>query len=66
MNTLICGIPVGGNPLRMLPNLHLGTFAKLATRRYDAGRYGAGRYGAGREQQERLLVDVACSSSNRP
>jgi len=45
---LISGIPVGGNPLRMLPYLHLGTFAKLATR----------RYGSGREQQERMLVDV--------
>jgi pimeloyl-ACP methyl ester carboxylesterase len=32
----------------MLPYLHLGTFAKLATH----------RYGSGREQQERMLVDV--------
>jgi len=39
---------VRGSPLRMLPYLHLGTFAKLATR----------RYGSGREQQERMLVDV--------
>ena len=46
--TLISGIPMGGNPLRMLPYLHLGAFAKLATH----------RYGRSREQQERMLVDV--------
>jgi pimeloyl-ACP methyl ester carboxylesterase len=46
--TLVSGIPMGGNPLRMLPYLHLSTFAKLATR----------RYGAGRAEQERMLVDV--------
>ena len=45
---LISGIPVGGNPLRMLPYLRLGTFARLATR----------RYGPSREEQERMLVDV--------
>ena len=45
---LISGIPVGGNPLRMLPYLHLGAFAKLATH----------RYGRSREQQERMLIDV--------
>jgi len=46
--TLISGIPMGGNPLRILPYLHLGAFAKLATR----------RYGPERENQERMLVDV--------
>ena len=46
--TLISGIPMGGNPLRMLRHMHLGAFAKLATH----------RYGPGREDQERMLVDV--------
>jgi pimeloyl-ACP methyl ester carboxylesterase len=46
--TLVSGIPVGGNPVRMLPYLHLGAFARLATR----------RYGPGRDEQERMLVDV--------
>lgn len=46
--TLVSGIPMGGNPLRMLPYLHLGAFARLATR----------RYGPGRTEQERMLVDV--------
>jgi pimeloyl-ACP methyl ester carboxylesterase len=46
--TLISGIPMGGSPLRMLPYLHLGAFARLATR----------RYGPGRDEQERMLVDV--------
>jgi pimeloyl-ACP methyl ester carboxylesterase len=46
--TLVSGIPIGGNPLRMLPHLHLGAFARLATR----------RYGPGRAEQERMLVDV--------
>jgi pimeloyl-ACP methyl ester carboxylesterase len=46
--TLVSGIPMGGNPLRMLPYLHLGAFARLATR----------RYGPGRAEQERMIVDV--------
>jgi pimeloyl-ACP methyl ester carboxylesterase len=46
--TLVSGLPMGGNPLRMLPYLHLGAFARLATR----------RYGPGRAEQERMLVDV--------
>jgi pimeloyl-ACP methyl ester carboxylesterase len=46
--TLVSGIPMGGNPLRMLPYLHLGAFARLAAR----------RYGPQRAQQERMLVDV--------
>jgi pimeloyl-ACP methyl ester carboxylesterase len=46
--TLVSGIPMGGNPLRILPYLHLGAFARLATR----------RYGPGRAEQERMLVDV--------
>jgi pimeloyl-ACP methyl ester carboxylesterase len=54
--TLVSGIPMGGNPLRMLPYLHLGAFARLATR----------RYGPGRAEQERMLVDVlraTCTST---
>jgi pimeloyl-ACP methyl ester carboxylesterase len=54
--TLVAGIPMGGNPLRMLPYLHLGAFARLATRRYDPGR----------AEQERMLVDVlraTCTSA---
>ena len=35
--TLVSGIPVGGNPLRILPYLHLGAFARLATHRYGPG-----------------------------
>jgi pimeloyl-ACP methyl ester carboxylesterase len=46
--TLISGIPMGGSPLGMLRYMHLGAFAKLATR----------RYGPGRADQERMLVDV--------
>lgn len=46
--TLISGIPMGGSPVGMLRHMHLGTFAKLATR----------RYGPGRAEQERMLVDV--------
>ena len=46
--TLVSGIPMGGSPLRMLPYLHLGAFAKLATR----------RYGTQRADQEQMLVDV--------
>lgn len=46
--TLVSGLPMGGNPLRMLPYLHLGAFARLATR----------RYGPGRAEQERMLTDV--------
>jgi pimeloyl-ACP methyl ester carboxylesterase len=46
--TLISGIPMGGSPLGMLRHMHLGAFAKLATR----------RYGPEREEQERMLVDV--------
>jgi pimeloyl-ACP methyl ester carboxylesterase len=46
--TLISGIPMGGSPLGMLRYMHLGAFARLATR----------RYGPGREDQERMLVDV--------
>jgi pimeloyl-ACP methyl ester carboxylesterase len=46
--TLISGIPMSSNPLRILPYLHLGAFAKLATR----------RYGPERENQERMLIDV--------
>ena len=46
--TLVSGIPMGGNPLRMLPYLHLGAFARLATR----------RYGPERAEQERMLTDV--------
>jgi pimeloyl-ACP methyl ester carboxylesterase len=34
--TLVSSIPAGGSPLRMLPYLHLGAFARLATR--TAGR----------------------------
>jgi len=46
--TLISGIPMGGSPLGMLRHMHLGAFAKLATR----------RYGPARQDQERMLVDV--------
>jgi pimeloyl-ACP methyl ester carboxylesterase len=46
--TLVSGIPMGGNPLRILPYMHLGTFAKLATH----------RYGPERAEQERMLIDV--------
>jgi pimeloyl-ACP methyl ester carboxylesterase len=46
--TLISGIPMGGSPLGMLRYMHLGAFAKLATR----------RYGPARQDQERMLVDV--------
>lgn len=46
--TLISGIPMGGSPLGMLRYMHLGAFARLATR----------RYGPGRADQERMLVDV--------
>jgi pimeloyl-ACP methyl ester carboxylesterase len=46
--TLVSGLPVGGSPLRILPYLHLGAFARLATR----------RYGPVRAEQERMLVDV--------
>ncbi len=46
--TLVSGVPMGGNPLRMLPYLHLGAFARLAAR----------RYGSGRAEQERMLVNV--------
>jgi pimeloyl-ACP methyl ester carboxylesterase len=54
--TLVSAIPMGGSPLRMLPYLHLGAFARLATR----------RYGPGRAEQERMLVDVlraTCTSA---
>ncbi len=44
--TLVSGIPMGGNPLRMLPYLHLGAFARLAIR----------RYGPERAEQERRLT----------
>jgi pimeloyl-ACP methyl ester carboxylesterase len=46
--TLASGIPMGGNPLRVLRYLHLRAFAKLATR----------RYGPERAEQERMLIDV--------
>jgi pimeloyl-ACP methyl ester carboxylesterase len=46
--TLVSGIPMGGNPLRVLPYMHLGAFAKLATH----------RYGPERADQERMLIDV--------
>jgi pimeloyl-ACP methyl ester carboxylesterase len=53
--TLVSGLPVGGSPLRMLPYLYLGAFARLATR----------RYGPGRAEQERMLVDVLRATYTR-
>jgi pimeloyl-ACP methyl ester carboxylesterase len=53
--TLVSGLPVGGSPLRMLPYMHLGAFARLATR----------RYGPGRAEQERMLVDVLRATYTR-
>lgn len=53
--TLVSGIPMGGNPLRILPYLRLGTFTRLATH----------RYGPGREDQERMLTDVLRATYTR-
>lgn len=53
--TLASGVPVGGSPLRILPYLHLGAFARLATR----------RYGPARAEQERMLVDVLRATYTR-
>ena len=53
--TLVSGVPVGGSPLRILPYLHLGAFARLAAR----------RYGPGRAEQQRMLVDVLRATYTR-
>ncbi len=53
--TLVAGIPMGGSPLRMLPYMHVGAFARLA----------AHRYGRERAEQERMLVDVLRATYTR-
>jgi pimeloyl-ACP methyl ester carboxylesterase len=53
--TLVGGLPIGGNPVRALPHLRLGSFTKILRR----------RYGADRASQTRRMVDTMRATSSK-